>query len=119
VQVNVSNGHLTAVFCIDMLRTPYFFADRDIEYKGSKIFHIVRAHRRVGAGGNETFVKSHFRGLREFVWNGYSVRITLAGKHHADLLDANFGSYEEGILNDENETIGIKELADKFVKSYH
>jgi hypothetical protein len=118
VQINVRKNDLAAIFCIDMLRTPYFFADRDVTHKGQKIFHIVRTHKRVGAGGNETFVKSHFRGIRKFMWNGYNVHITLAGKHHADMLGADFGSYEEGMLNDDANTLTAKEVGEMITESY-
>lgn len=87
-RVTVSKGTTNAVFAIDMKRTPYFFKDRDMVKTESgarkRIFHIVRAHRRV-RGGIEKYIGFHFRGAREFVWNGYKVLITVPGKHHIDL----------------------------------
>lgn len=83
--IRVRKDGLSAVFAIDMLRTPYFFADREkvVTENGQtkKIFHIVRGHWRTLAGGHRKFIKPHFRGLREFDWNGYEVRISLAGLH--------------------------------------
>ena len=74
-------------FSIDMLRTPYFFADRKkvVNENGNtkKIFHIVRGHKRK----NGTFIKTHFRGLREFVWNDYQVKIGLAGLHRKSIFE--------------------------------
>lgn len=85
LHVNIRKGPMASVFCIDMLRTPYFFKDRekvaDKNGRAKKIFHIVRTHKRRNSDGSESFVKSHFRGLRRFMWNGYEVLITMPGKH--------------------------------------
>lgn len=94
LHVNIRKNSLSAVFCIDMLRTPYFFKDRekvaDKNGRAKKIFHIVRTHKRRNRDGSESFVKSHFRGLRRFMWNGYEVLITMPGKHgsHIETLTA-------------------------------
>ena len=89
--VRVSRGRHAARFAINMLRTPYFFADRDrvVNERGStkKIFHIVRGHWRTGAGGNKRWVKPHFRGLRKFTWNDYRVSISLPGYHYNPLTN--------------------------------
>lgn len=86
VQVRAKRDGLAAIFNVDMLRTPYFFKDREktVTENGrtKKIFHIARAHRRVTAGGTETFVRTHFRGQRRFTWNGYAVTISMPGLHH-------------------------------------
>lgn len=87
VQVRARKGNIAAIFNVDMLRTPYFFKDRDktVTENGrtKRIFHITRAHRRITAGGAVSFVKSHFRGERRFAWNGYAVTITMPGLHHS------------------------------------
>lgn len=87
--VRVRKGKLTAAFAIDLLRTPYFFSDREkvVNENGStkKIIHHVKGHYRTLAGGSKKFIKPHFRGLREFQWNGYDVRVSMAGKHGAAL----------------------------------
>lgn len=92
LRVFARKGGLTASFTIGMERTAYFFRDRDLEIndKGTrkKIFHIVRTHKRIVAGGHETYVKSHFRGERRFTWNGARVVITVPGKHHNLLAEA-------------------------------
>ena len=80
-----------ATFAIDMLRTPYFFADRDkvVDDKGQtkKIFHIVRGHYRQSTDGAATHVKTHFRGLRRFTWSGYQVLVSMNGKNNTDVFD--------------------------------
>jgi len=84
INVRVSKGTKRVTFAIDMLRTPYFFKDREkvVNENGNtkKIFHIVAAHKRV-VNGVEQVVKSHTRGLRKFMWNDYAVNILLLGKH--------------------------------------
>ena len=99
--VRVNNGDSTVAFAVDMERTPYFFADRDktVNENGStkRIFHIVRTHQR----SNGTWVKSHFRGLRKFNWNGYHVSIGLNGLTSVSMFDFKAAA-EEGI----NETNG-------------
>jgi len=103
-RVSVTDRHGTrATFIIDMLRTPYFFADRDVTIgetgKRKKIFHIVRTHKRQLPGGGETFVRSHFRGERRFRWGGYKVVVGLDGAHNPAPLDYRAG----GIMHDEDE----------------
>lgn len=87
VQVRAAKDGVTAIFNVDMLRTPYFFKDRDktvtVGGKAKKIFHIARAHERITAGGAKTFVRSHFRGERKFSWNGYRVTVSMPGLHHS------------------------------------
>lgn len=93
IRVRVRNGVDTAVFAIDMLRTPYFFADREkvVNDNGrtKRILHIVRAHKR-----GDKYIKSHFRGLRHFKWNGYDVSISLPEKHAPALSTATLDSYD-------------------------
>ena len=95
LSIRVRKRHDVATFAIDMLRTPYFFADREKTVnqngKTKRIFHIVRTFRR----SDGTVVKSHFRGLRKFVWNGYDVSISLGEKHHAMLLDFDGASQDD------------------------
>ena len=96
VRITVAKGGLTGALSVDLLRMPYFFADREAlpgEPK-KKIFHIVRTHSRTMSGGKQHYVKSHFRGLRQFAWNGFAITITMPGKHHADLLTFHGGALD-------------------------
>jgi hypothetical protein len=99
IRVEVSRGGLVGVFGVDIVRTPYFFKDRDVTVGPTgyrkKIFHIVRPHRRESRTGRESFVRLHFRGERSFNWNGYQVGITVPGKHHANLADFNVGMWDK------------------------
>ena len=115
-KIRVTKDGLVAVFSISILRTPYFFKDREV-YKtpsGQRkpIFHIVRAHRRDLQTGGETYVRTHFRGHRKFVWNGYSINITVPGWHHQDLSTLDVKSHS--VADDEDQTgyIDMKEIGD-------
>ncbi len=98
LRVVATKDDLNATFAVDLLRTPYFFDERDPVYteEGHKkrIFHIVKGHGRVFSDGKRTNVKSHFRGLRKFTWHGYEINITMPGFHHADILNFEAGSGE-------------------------
>ena len=95
VRVAVAHSDLTAVFGVEIKRTPYFFQDRDITLTESgrkqRIFHIVRAHTRKDG----TRVPFHFRGLREFEWAGYKVKITVPGRDHFMPVDYDVGAIDE------------------------
>ena len=92
IKVKAYKGRLAAIFSVNVLRTPYFFKDRDlcvnVRGKKKKIFHIVRTHiRKTGS-----VVRTHFRGMREFNWNGYKIRITVPGWHHVNTHDLDIGA---------------------------
>ena len=88
LMVRVKKDSDTAMFAIDLLRTPNFFQERELVVDATghrkKIIHIVRTHKRVFADGRETYVKSHFRGMRRFQWYSYDVNVTMPGWHHND-----------------------------------
>jgi len=71
----------TAAFGIELPRAKYFFRDRDkhtalaADGRRKRIFHSVVAHKRELATGRVTDVKSHYRGLRSFDWQGHAIRI--------------------------------------------
>lgn len=99
IHVTATNSAgLTAAFGVDVKRTPYFFKDRDVvltpKGKKARIFHSVRPHRRTLRDGREVPVRMHFAGLRRFHWNGYEVRISVPGLHHADLAEIHTGSID-------------------------
>lgn len=90
VRIAATRGDVTAVFGIDLRRSAYFFKDREtitgIDGNRKRVFHIVKAHGRK-RGNRWSDVRIHFRGERQFTWNGYSVLITVPGLHHADLAE--------------------------------
>lgn len=83
LRITVVKDGLTGAFGIDTKRTAYFFKDR-IKVKNAagatqRIFHSVRAHER-----KTKSVRLHFRGLRDFMWKGYRIVISMPGLHHPD-----------------------------------
>ena len=95
IKVKAYKGGLAAIFSVNILRTPYFFKDRDLcvgpSGKKKKIFHIVKTHiRKTGS-----VVRTHFRGIKEFNWNGYKIRITVPGWHHVNTHEFNAGATDE------------------------
>lgn len=91
IRVEAIKGKLRATFGVDVTRTPYFFKDRDVTVGDTgarkRIFHVVKPHKRALAGGREIFVKMHFRGERQFHWNGYLISITVPGRDHFHLSE--------------------------------
>jgi len=114
--VRVSRGKSRAVFAIDLLRTPYFFADRQktVNERGrtKPIVHLVKGHWRTKSGGGRKWVKSHFRGVREFEWNGYDVKVGLAGKHGAALSDFDVAQWSDR-PDPKFETLTADEVAER------
>jgi hypothetical protein len=105
MNVRVKKNGKTASFSINMLRTPYFFSDRE-KTKNEKgttvpILHIVRPHFRNGKA-----IKAHWRGERRFMWNGYSVSIGMPGKHFKPLSDLTAAAWDEA----EAERFSMKKL---------
>lgn len=108
IDVKATKNGISATFGVDIERTPYFFKDREANYvdgKKKRIFHIVRPHERVMGDGNVKVIKTHFRGDKEFMWNGYKISINIPerekswrhfdmsiGGHDVDDVDVN-GNY--------------------------
>ena len=121
IRIRASKNGVVGAFSVDLLRTPYFFADRNPVFheKGHKrkIFHIVRTHERKFKKGGSTFVRSHFRGLRAFDWNGYQLLITMPETHHRDLLDFHAGAHDVEASNyPESDLLSMPELGEKLDK---
>lgn len=90
VRVACEKGGLVAAFGVEMKRTAYFFRDRSSN-TNKRIFHVVRPHERAYKSGKTAMIKFHFRGIRDFMWNGYKVHVTVPGLHHNLLGDLNAG----------------------------
>jgi hypothetical protein len=81
IRVTATRNNMSAVFSINERDTRYFFADRDVMTNQKKvIFHVVKAFARKSG----TAVRLHFRGERDFDWNGYRIHISVPGLHHND-----------------------------------
>ena len=86
VNIIVKKGELRATFTVPENRWKYFFKDRiDVMTPSGRkrpIFHAVIAHIR-HTKKKDTPVRTHYRGSRDFHWNGYSIKIVMQGKHGA------------------------------------
>lgn len=111
-KVRCTRNGVTAAFGVQIERTPYFFRDREattlVNGKRKKIFHIARSHTRTLNNGRIVGVRTHFRGEREFDWNGYRVQISVPGWHHLDVAEINIGAVDEFAVA----TDDAKELVD-------
>lgn len=103
-RIDVRRGATSAIFGVNIKRTPYFFKDR--QKTGKRIFHSVASHSRIRDGKQQN-VRLHFRGEREFVWNGYSVKITVPGRHHFNLSDFDVGMID---VDEKDRTAGMDML---------
>lgn len=116
LMVRCSKAGRSAVFAIDMLRTPYFFSQREKVLTDSgrakPIFHIVRPHKRDTIHG-ERWIRSHWRGVRKFRWNGYNVNITLAGKHHKSITHSNIEAIDASATDRPVGTITSVEFSER------
>lgn len=114
-KVRATKGRITAAFGVNIERTPYFFADREATTRDragrkTKIFHIVRAHSRT-VNGRDQWVRTHFRGEREFQWNGYRIEISVPGWHHKDLSTFVAGAIDPEGIDAIGKTVGPERLA--------
>jgi hypothetical protein len=113
IRVAATKGEVTAVFAVDIKRSTYLFKDREttltIDGRRKRIFHIVSAHPRM-LGNRQTSVRIHFRGEREFTWNGYAVKITIPGLHHNDITEFNIAMHDAEMVKDHKHHIGLKEM---------
>ena len=111
LSVTCRSKGLVAKFTVDPTRTAYFFKDRNtvVGARGQtrRIFHVVRVHERK----NGQAVKSHFRGLRSFCWNGFDISITVPVREHSSLADFSAPSLDvDGQIPGH---VGTAELADR------
>jgi hypothetical protein len=113
LSVRVSKGKERLAFSIDTLRTPYFFQDREKVVnengKTKPILHIVKAHKRKDG----KVIKTHWRGLRQFSWNGYDVKIGMGGKHLLNYSGFNLAAADP-MTNDK--TFSAKEVAEDLLR---
>jgi hypothetical protein len=118
IQIRARKGRLAALFSIDVIKTPEFFADREVEALDcnghrKKIFHIVRTHGRASGG----FVKTHFRGVRNFSWNGHAIEISVPYRDHFNMAEFDLGALDEdeakrtGVYD--TDMIGMKKLGNE------
>jgi hypothetical protein len=102
IQILAKRRTVNSVFSVSPKSMATFFKDRvpvKIDGKTKRIFHIVKPHKR----SNDSIVKMHFRGLRDFQWNGYKVHVSVPHLHHASITQLQ----EIGEVHNPIETVGI------------
>lgn len=106
----VTKDNCKATFLVPENKWKDFFKDRvDVEGTNGikqRIFHSVAAHVR----SNGRVVKTHYRGSRDFIWNGYRVCIVMPEKHGAPQASLDLTTYEipDKITNQSEEHIEVQ-----------
>ena len=102
---------LRCSFVIPDNDAPRFFSRRDLRAKDGfsrrrPVYHAVKAHYRKKKSAGFSIVKTHYRGLRRFKWDGYNVSINIPGKHVPVISSWEHGGESEKQLAD----AGVKGL---------
>ena len=92
VRVTATKNGLVMPFVVPELDIPAFFKDR--EKTGRRIFHVVGAQKPRKNSKTGEGIRLHFRGEKDFKWNGYQINITVPGKFALDLADVTIGAIE-------------------------
>ena len=101
VVIRAHRQQMCAAFGIDLPRARHFFADRALDApakdgKRKRIFHSVRPHDREVATGVVP-VRGHYRGIRDFFWNGCRIHIVFPRREQVLRTFAAAGSYAEDL----------------------
>lgn len=77
IEVKARKNNLVGRFMLQPQDAAYMFKDRErIGNTRKHIFHSVVPHTRT-VNGKEKNIKLHFRGQRDFYWNGYQINIVV------------------------------------------
>lgn len=116
VQVLAEKRNIHAVFSVNPKSTKDFFNDREAVVnsngKTKRIFHSVKPHER----SNGAIVKMHFRGLRDFVWNGYNIHISVPGKHHPNLNDLEAAQFSISTKNKKGNHLSQSKMGNELLQ---
>ena len=108
INILVKKNKNRATFTIPQGRWKNFFKDRlDVKTASGRkrpIFHAVSSHLRELKSGVVP-VKTHYKGSRHFVWNGYEVKIILQGKHATSQASFNLAGIDEGDMPDNKKMV--------------
>jgi hypothetical protein len=105
IVIRAKKDNCVAAFGIELATAKSFFADRSVtalarDGRKKRIFHAVTAHARRIREGKETQVKSHYRGIRSFDWNGYGIHIVLPRVSSAMVMPL-AATYEADLTEDQ------------------
>jgi len=114
VVIRAEHGDVAAAFGIALTRAPYFFADRDLtDGRKKRIFHAVRAHQRTLATLRTTEVRAHYRGVRDFEWNGHHIHIVLPEQTDVLRLPVPARYREDIPAAERRDTIGLRGVGER------
>ena len=112
--ITAEKGKTRAKFSVEPEEAKSFFRDRepvlDQNGRNIRIFHSVRPHSRM----NGAAVRFHFRGLRNFIWHGYRIKIDIPGRGIGRLFDFSGSTREVDVLA--NDCVGAKTAAKMLAK---
>lgn len=99
VNIIVKKDDARATFIVPENEWKRFFKER-IDATSSSgrrvpVFHAVVGHERQLRDGRSTVVKTHYRGSRQFRWNGYDVLIVMPGLHGRAQAEFDIETYSE------------------------
>jgi len=107
-KVSVVKDGQRVTWTVPQKETKHFFADRDTTVTDArgmkkKIIHHVAQHARKTVTG-ETMVREHIRGLDNFNWRGYAVKV-ISPKFHITANDFEVGGLNESDIDIRNKNI--------------
>ncbi len=119
INLHIRKGKTKVTINVPHNEWKYFFKDR-IKAKTAQgntkpIYHAVASHFREVKSGVTT-VKTHYRGARHFFWNGYEIKIVMAGKHGCSSASIDLPTIDIGDDEPVNDAVEIVDIADKLNK---
>lgn len=96
ILVRAHKSGMAAAWTIHRRDAKRFFAarERDEDGRRRRVLHYVASFDRVTASGVQS-VREHYRGAREFAWQGYDIEVSGLNFHHKDFFEAPIEQYED------------------------
>ena len=96
ILVRAHKAGIAAAWTINRRDAKRFFAARELDETGRRrrVLHYVASFDRVTANGVQS-VREHYRGAREFEWQGYDIEVSGLNFHHKDFFDAPIAQVED------------------------
>lgn len=105
-QVRAERDGISVAFNVALGRTPQFFKDRETgaatDGRRKRIFHAVAEHERTYPSGKTVTVPAHYRGERQFLWNGEAITITPSERSFAKTFTLGAYRVDEGDVAPKN-----------------
>lgn len=98
ILVRAMRRNQAASWTISVNDAKRFFANRETSVasdgRRKRVLHYVGDFER-SRGNRKQTVRAHYRGEREFDWNGYSIKVSGLGFHHKDFFAADISAFED------------------------